>query len=81
MMRLLKLIAPSSFQATDQEGGTQTELSSLTELKRNSLNLGRLRQLELIGQSFREWELYKETVLEICKGAFPIQSSNNNRDI
>lgn len=61
--QLLKLTAQSSFQATGQERGTQTKPSGLTEL-----NLGRLRQLELVGQSIREWELYKKRALEICRG-------------
>ena len=42
--QLLKPIAQSSFQAAGQERGTQTKPSGLSEL-----NLGRLRQLELLG--------------------------------
>lgn len=79
----LELIAPPAkeFLGYSLEGGTQTKPSSLAELKRNGLNLGRLRQVELMGQSFRDWEPYKERILEICKGVLSIQSLNNNRDI
>lgn len=45
---LLKLTAQSSFRATGQEGRNPNKAKcGLTELKRNSWNLVRLRQLEL----------------------------------
>lgn len=47
--QLLKLLAQSGFQATDQERGIQAKPRGLS-----GLNLGRLRQLELLGLSIRE---------------------------
>lgn len=59
---------PKQLPAYRPGSGDPNKASGLTDLKRNSWNLG--RQLELVGQSIGEWELFEERILEICKGVF-----------